>query len=84
LRGDKIPLIARIVNVADTWDACTSTRPYQNALPLEEALRILRGLSGGQCDPQVVEALERVIKAWREAGRQVTAADSVAPQLRMA
>jgi HD-GYP domain-containing protein (c-di-GMP phosphodiesterase class II) len=71
------------VNVADTWDACTSTRPYQNALPFEQALGILKGLSGQQCDPQVVAALERVVVAWREAGRQVTAAEP-APQRRMA
>ncbi len=84
LRGEQIPLIARIVNAADTWDACTSTRPYQNALPYEDALGILRGLSGTQCDPKVVAAMEKVIKAWRESGRQVTAADSGAPQRRMA
>src|SRR5690348_14039046 len=33
LKGDEIPLLARIVNCADTFDACTSTRPYQKALP---------------------------------------------------
>jgi len=84
LRGEKIPMIARIVNVADTWDACTSTRPYQDAMPFEQALAILRGLSGTQCDPQVVIALERVLASWRAAGRQVTAAEASAPQLRMA
>jgi len=84
LGGEKIPLIARIVNVADTWDACTSTRPYQGALPFEEALSIVQGLSGTQCDPKVVGALERVLVAWRAAGRQVTAAETVTSQLRMA
>jgi putative nucleotidyltransferase with HDIG domain len=84
LAGEAIPLIARIVNVADTWDACTSTRPYQGALPFEQALGIARGLSGTQCDPKVVIALERVITQWRAAGRQVTAAESAGPQLRMA
>ena len=84
LRAEKIPLIARIVNVADTWDACTSTRPYQNALPFEQALGIIRGLSGTQCDPQVVAALEGVLVAWRAAGRQVSAAESPSSQLRMA
>jgi HD-GYP domain-containing protein (c-di-GMP phosphodiesterase class II) len=82
--GERIPLIARIVNVADTWDACTSTRPYQNALPFEDALAIIQGLSGTQCDPKVVIALEHVLAAWRLAGRQVTAADSVSTQRRMA
>jgi HD-GYP domain-containing protein (c-di-GMP phosphodiesterase class II) len=82
--GERIPLIARIVNVADTWDACTSTRPYQNALPFEDALAIVRGLSGTQCDPKVVTALEQVLAAWRSAGKQVTAADSASTQRRMA
>jgi putative nucleotidyltransferase with HDIG domain len=84
LAGEAIPLIARIVNVADTWDACTSTRPYQGALPFEQAMAIARGLSGTQCDPKVVTALEQVITQWRTAGRQVTAAESAGPQLRMA
>jgi putative nucleotidyltransferase with HDIG domain len=84
LSSEGIPLIARIVNVADTWDACTSTRPYQNALPFEQALAIVQGLSGTQCDPKVVGALERVLVAWRAAGRQVSAAETASPQLRMA
>ena len=38
LMGKAIPLIARIVNCADTFDACTSTRPYQKAMPLDKAI----------------------------------------------
>ena len=74
LKGDQIPLIARIVNAADTWDACTSTRPYQNAMPYQSAITVLRGLSGTQCDPAVVEALERALQKWVEQGKQVTTA----------
>ncbi|NTX08143.1 HD domain-containing protein [Myxococcus sp. CA051A] len=61
LRGDDIPLLARIVACADTFDACTSTRPYQKAMPLEKAMEILDSLTGAQLDPQVVAALQRVV-----------------------
>lgn len=62
LAGEAIPLPARIVACADTFDACTSTRPYQKAMPLVEAMAILDRLSGAQLDPQVVEALRRVLQ----------------------
>jgi HD-GYP domain-containing protein (c-di-GMP phosphodiesterase class II) len=61
LKGEAIPLIARIVNCADTFDACTSTRPYQKALPLDKALDIMERLRGGQIDPNVLDALRRVV-----------------------
>lgn len=61
LQGEDIPLLARIVACADTFDACTSTRPYQKAMPLEKAMEILDNLSGAQLDPQVVLALRRVL-----------------------
>ena len=61
LKGEEIPLAARIVNCADTFDACTSTRPYQKAMPLEKAIEILEGLRGKQLDPKVLDALRRVI-----------------------
>nr|WP_211194468.1 HD domain-containing phosphohydrolase [Pyxidicoccus fallax] len=61
LKGEDIPLLARIVACADTFDACTSTRPYQKAMPLEKAMEILDNLSGAQLDPQVVTALRAVL-----------------------
>jgi len=61
LKGEQIPLIARIVNCADTFDACTSTRPYQKAFPLDQALEILQRLRGAQLDPNVLDALKRVV-----------------------
>ncbi|MBJ6764801.1 HD domain-containing protein [Myxococcaceae bacterium JPH2] len=61
MKGEDIPLLARIVACADTFDACTSTRPYQKAMPLEKAMEILDNLSGAQLDPQVVLALRRVL-----------------------
>ncbi len=65
LKGDAIPLIARIVNCADTFDACTSTRPYQKALPLDRAMEILESLRGTQLDPKVLDALRRVVEKKR-------------------
>jgi HD-GYP domain-containing protein (c-di-GMP phosphodiesterase class II) len=62
LKGEDIPMLARIVACADTFDACTSTRPYQKAMPLEQAVQILDKLSGAQLDPNVVSALRRVLQ----------------------
>jgi len=62
LKGEAIPLPARIVACADTFDACTSTRPYQKAMPLTEAMAILDRLSGAQLDPRVVGALRSVLE----------------------
>jgi HD-GYP domain-containing protein (c-di-GMP phosphodiesterase class II) len=56
LKGEEIPLPARIVTVADSFDAMTSTRPYRSALPHDVAMaEILRG-KNAQFDPRVVEA----------------------------
>lgn len=56
LQGGDIPLSARIVAVADAYDAMTSDRIYCKALPHEEALRIIRENAGTKFDPQVVRA----------------------------
>jgi putative nucleotidyltransferase with HDIG domain len=61
LRGDKIPLIARIVNAADTWDACTSERPYHKAASAREAVSILAKGRGAQFDPDVHDATLRAL-----------------------
>lgn len=55
-KGTEIPLIARIIAVADAFDAMTSNRPYRKALSRETALNELVTFSGRQFDPQVVEA----------------------------
>ena len=60
LRGDEIPLGARIVAVCDAYDAMTSDRPYQAALDHDAALAELRRCAGTQFDPGVVEAFCRV------------------------
>jgi putative nucleotidyltransferase with HDIG domain len=54
LKADSIPLDARILGIADAFDAMTSKRPYRNALPLDEALRRIKAGSGTQFDPKLV------------------------------
>ena len=61
LKGEAIPLLARILSVADALEAMTSDRPYRAAITLESALDELRANSGTQFDPAVVEATIRVI-----------------------
>lgn len=56
LSGDRIPLLARIMTVADSYDAMTSTRSYRPALSAKEAAAELVACSGSQFDPRVVEA----------------------------
>ena len=63
LSGEAIPMVARIVNAADTWDACTSERPYQRAYSAPEVVAILARLRGGQIDPAVHDAILRVVRA---------------------
>ena len=60
LKADEIPLLPRIIAVADTFDALTTNRPYQQARSSEEALRVIRSLSGKRLDPAAVTALETV------------------------
>ena len=54
--GEEIPLCARIMAVADVFDALTSKRCYKNAMPLEKAYAIIREESGSHFDPAVVDA----------------------------
>ena len=58
LKGDEIPLVARIVAVADVFDALTSKRPYKDAWPVEEALAWMQKQSGSHFDPVVMGAFE--------------------------
>jgi HD-GYP domain-containing protein (c-di-GMP phosphodiesterase class II) len=57
LKGDEIPMQARIVSVADTFDAMTTDRPYQKALPLDDALARIKTFVGTRYDETVVAAL---------------------------
>jgi HD-GYP domain-containing protein (c-di-GMP phosphodiesterase class II) len=57
LRGDEIPLQAKIISVADTFDAMTTDRPYQKGMDLEVALNRIKSFVGTRYDGKVVEAL---------------------------
>lgn len=63
LAGEAIPIEARIMAVADAFDAMTSNRPYRQALPEEEALAELRRNAGTHFDPRVVAAFEQIYPA---------------------
>ncbi|HLG51956.1 MAG TPA: HD-GYP domain-containing protein [Chloroflexota bacterium] len=56
LRGEAIPIGGRLIAVADAFDAMTTSRPYRQALPVEDALAELRRAAGSQLDPVIVEA----------------------------
>lgn len=58
LKGSEIPIGARILTVVDCFDALTSDRPYRKGKSLEEAMALLRSLSGTQFDPEVVDVFQ--------------------------
>jgi diguanylate cyclase (GGDEF)-like protein len=66
LAGDKIPLGARIIFVADAYDAMTSERAYRQALPQHDALAELERCAGTQFDPAVVKALTEELLPERD------------------
>jgi HD-GYP domain-containing protein (c-di-GMP phosphodiesterase class II) len=61
LKGQDIPLGARIIALADVYQALTSDRPYRKAFPEADALRIIRDSSGTHFDPQVVDVFLRIL-----------------------
>jgi HD-GYP domain-containing protein (c-di-GMP phosphodiesterase class II) len=61
LRGEEIPLTARIFALVDSWDALRSERPYKPAFGEEQALRLIHEQSGRHFDPAVVEAFLRML-----------------------
>ncbi len=62
LAGENIPLGARIIAVADAFDAMTTTRPYRKALPVAEARRRLIEGAGSQWDARIVTAFLRLLE----------------------
>jgi len=65
LQGQQIPLMARIIGVADTLDAMTTNRPYQSAMDIEFALNRIKSLTGSKFDAVVVNALESAINSGK-------------------
>ncbi len=69
LMGDEIPKLARILHVADAFEAMTADRPYRKALSTEQALAELRKFAGVQFDPEVVDAFVKT--SWADDVRDV-------------
>lgn len=65
LRGEEIPLAARIFAVADVWDAIQSERPYKKAWSRDEAIAYLREQTGRQFDPQIADLFLRMARDGR-------------------
>src|SRR5271169_1715845 len=65
LMGDQIPMMARIIAVADTFDAITTNRPYQTAMDIQFARDRIHSLAISKFDPTVVAALEASIESGR-------------------
>jgi len=62
LKGKEIPLGARIIAIADVYQALTSDRPYRKAYSIEEALKIIKEGTGTQFDPEIVKVFFEIIK----------------------
>ena len=58
LRGDSIPLVARLFAIVDVFDALTSRRPYKEPVPLQEAVRILAEGRGSHFDPRLLDVFQ--------------------------
>jgi HD-GYP domain-containing protein (c-di-GMP phosphodiesterase class II) len=70
LRGEEIPLEARIIAIADSYDAMTTTRPYREPLPEEAVVRELVDNRGRQFDPDLVDVFLRRLEACRATGHR--------------
>jgi HD-GYP domain-containing protein (c-di-GMP phosphodiesterase class II) len=66
LHGDEIPWVARIISVADTYDALTSSRAYRPRRSPDLAFSVIAEVSGTQLDPAVVDAMEALLPFIRE------------------
>lgn len=72
LAGEQIPLEARVVEVADVFDALTTDRPYRAALTRQDALVIMQNETGAHLDPLCMQALMRILDSNSETSTQTT------------
>lgn len=72
--GDKIPLTARIILIADTFDAMTTTRPYRKGLDRDIAYKELKNFSGRQFDPQLVQVFLKAHPGWGDIEEEISEA----------
>lgn len=68
IKGEQIPIGARIIAVLDTYDAMTTDRPYRKALSREAAIAEVKRCSGTQFDPQVVEVFLQILMEEEKEG----------------
>jgi HD-GYP domain-containing protein (c-di-GMP phosphodiesterase class II) len=80
LQGDQIPLLARVIAVADTFDALTTNRPYQQAHTPDQTLQIIKNLAGKRLDPLAVQALLAVHARGEIKIQRFTIKRPIAPQ----
>lgn len=73
LRGEQIPLLARVIAAADIYNALATDRPYRKAFSLAEAKEMIRAMRGKDIDPDVADALIRVIeRGWMGAAEAMS------------
>ena len=82
LKGDEIPIGARILSVVDCFDALTSDRPYRPRLSDSEALEILHERAGVMYDPSLVDTFSRIYRKIAPADAELTSRDALSPQSR--
>jgi HD-GYP domain-containing protein (c-di-GMP phosphodiesterase class II) len=64
LKGEKIPYFSRILAIADTFDAMSSSRPYRQALPFNVCIEEIKRCAGTQFDPELAEVAVKAFKLW--------------------
>jgi putative nucleotidyltransferase with HDIG domain len=72
LKGEEIPIGARILTVVDCFDALASDRPYRRAMPIDEAMALVKSKAGIQFDPKIVKLLEERYPELERLARQQT------------
>ena len=77
LSGNRIPLAARIVALADVFDAMTHGRPYAASLSIDRALREIHDLGGNQFDPDLTEVFVGVVESLKRHGSDISAFDGL-------
>jgi diguanylate cyclase (GGDEF)-like protein len=80
LKGEEIPIEARILAIADTFESMTSARPYRPALPIEDVIKELRKGAGLQFDPRLVETFIGIVEAGLPDKVKITQQDSSSDQ----
>ncbi len=70
LHGAEIPIESRIITACDAFSAMTTDRPYRPAMPVGAAVAELRRCAGSQFDPEVVAALEPLVRSLRGSGAE--------------